>query len=146
MTVGIAALSIHDRGLLGIEIGSPPEEVNGVQLRAKHPARDGPGRRRALSRIERVGHAPSPSLGCVAPPGGIRPSGRLSRLARGRPSAAGTPLVSCAAREYVVLASSLPDTDFRNLLVTCDGSAGRIVLNRPEKRNALSLELMEEVI
>jgi enoyl-CoA hydratase/carnithine racemase len=32
------------------------------------------------------------------------------------------------------------------LLVTCDGSAGRIVLNRPEKRNALSLELMEEVI
>jgi enoyl-CoA hydratase/carnithine racemase len=32
------------------------------------------------------------------------------------------------------------------LLVTCDGSAGRIVLNRPEKRNALSLELMEEII
>jgi enoyl-CoA hydratase/carnithine racemase len=41
--------------------------------------------------------------------------------------------------------SSLPDTDYRNLLVTLDGSAARIVLNRPEKRNALSLELMEEV-
>ena len=42
--------------------------------------------------------------------------------------------------------SSLPDTDYRNLLVTRDGSAARIVLNRPEKRNALSLELMEEMI
>ncbi len=42
--------------------------------------------------------------------------------------------------------SSLPDTDYRNLLVTSDGSAARIVLNRPEKRNALSLELMEEMI
>ncbi len=41
--------------------------------------------------------------------------------------------------------SSLPDTDYRNLLVTIDGSAARIVLNRPERRNALSLELMSEV-
>jgi enoyl-CoA hydratase/carnithine racemase len=41
--------------------------------------------------------------------------------------------------------SSLPDTEYRNLLVTLDGSAARIVLNRPEKRNALSLELMEEM-
>jgi enoyl-CoA hydratase/carnithine racemase len=31
------------------------------------------------------------------------------------------------------------------LLVTRQGSAARIVLNRPEKRNALSLELMEEM-
>jgi enoyl-CoA hydratase/carnithine racemase len=42
--------------------------------------------------------------------------------------------------------SSLPDTDYRNLLVTQDGPAARIVLNRPEKRNALSLDLMEEMI
>jgi enoyl-CoA hydratase/carnithine racemase len=42
--------------------------------------------------------------------------------------------------------SSLPDIDHRNLLVTRDGFAARIVLNRPEKRNALSLELMEEMI
>ena len=42
--------------------------------------------------------------------------------------------------------SSLPDTDYRNLLVTDEGSAARIVLNRPDKRNALSLELMDEVI
>jgi enoyl-CoA hydratase/carnithine racemase len=48
--------------------------------------------------------------------------------------------------EYVVLVSSLPDTGYRDLLVTCDGAAARIVLNRPEKRNALSLELMEQVI
>ena len=42
--------------------------------------------------------------------------------------------------------SSLPGTDYRNVLVTRDGSAARIVLNRPEKRNALSLALMEEMI
>ena len=41
--------------------------------------------------------------------------------------------------------SSLPDIEYRNLLVTLYGSAARIVLNRPEKRNALSLELMEDV-
>jgi enoyl-CoA hydratase/carnithine racemase len=55
-------------------------------------------------------------------------------------------LVSRAAREYVVRVSSLPDTDYRNLLVTREGPAARIVLNRPDKRNALSLELMEELI
>ena len=37
-------------------------------------------------------------------------------------------------------------TEFRNLLVTRDGAAATITLNRPEKRNALSLELMEELI
>jgi enoyl-CoA hydratase/carnithine racemase len=41
--------------------------------------------------------------------------------------------------------SSLPDTGYRNVLARRDGSAARIVLNRPEKRNALSLELMEEM-
>jgi enoyl-CoA hydratase/carnithine racemase len=39
----------------------------------------------------------------------------------------------------------LPDTDYRNLLVAEEGAMTRIVLNRPEKRNALSLELMREV-
>jgi enoyl-CoA hydratase/carnithine racemase len=42
--------------------------------------------------------------------------------------------------------SSLPDTGYRNLLVTLEGPAARIVLNRPEKRNALSLDVMEEII
>jgi enoyl-CoA hydratase/carnithine racemase len=51
-----------------------------------------------------------------------------------------------AAREYVVVVTSLSDTAYRNLRVTRDGSAARLVLNRPEKRNALSLELMEEMI
>jgi enoyl-CoA hydratase/carnithine racemase len=43
----------------------------------------------------------------------------------------------------VALAAS---TDYRNLLVRRDGAAATITLNRPEKRNALSLELMEELI
>jgi enoyl-CoA hydratase/carnithine racemase len=42
--------------------------------------------------------------------------------------------------------SSLSDTHYRNLLVRLDEPAARIVLNRPEKRNALSLEVMEEMI
>lgn len=42
--------------------------------------------------------------------------------------------------------SYVPGTEYRNLLVTADGAAARIMLNRPEKRNALSLELMEELI
>ncbi len=35
---------------------------------------------------------------------------------------------------------------FETILVVQDGATGRITLNRPEKRNALSLELMEELI
>jgi enoyl-CoA hydratase/carnithine racemase len=42
--------------------------------------------------------------------------------------------------------SLLPHTDYRNLLVRGEGGAARIVLNRPDKRNALSLELIEELI
>jgi enoyl-CoA hydratase/carnithine racemase len=41
--------------------------------------------------------------------------------------------------------SSLPDTEYRNVLVTRGTAAARIVLNRPDKRNALSLELMDEL-
>jgi len=40
----------------------------------------------------------------------------------------------------------LDATDLRQLLVRQEGVAARITLNRPEKRNALSLELMEELI
>jgi enoyl-CoA hydratase/carnithine racemase len=36
--------------------------------------------------------------------------------------------------------------EYRNLLVDTDEAAARITLNRPEKRNALSLELMQELI
>jgi len=54
--------------------------------------------------------------------------------------------VDGAAREYFRLVSDLSDTEYRNLRVTATGAAARIVLNRPEKRNALSLELMDEVI
>ncbi|MGN6868030.1 MAG: enoyl-CoA hydratase [Solirubrobacteraceae bacterium] len=42
--------------------------------------------------------------------------------------------------------SSTPGIDYRNLLVSTDEPATRITLNRPEKRNALSLELMQELI
>ena len=37
-------------------------------------------------------------------------------------------------------------TRFETILVSQDGASGRITLNRPEKRNALSLELMTELI
>jgi enoyl-CoA hydratase/carnithine racemase len=37
-------------------------------------------------------------------------------------------------------------TTYQNLIVRSDGPAARITLNRPEKRNALSLELMQELI
>jgi enoyl-CoA hydratase/carnithine racemase len=42
--------------------------------------------------------------------------------------------------------SSAPGVEYLNLLVCTDGPAARITLNRPEKRNALSLELMGELI
>ena len=42
--------------------------------------------------------------------------------------------------------SSPPSTEHRNLHVDHDGSAAHIVLSRPDKRNALSLELIEELI
>jgi enoyl-CoA hydratase/carnithine racemase len=42
--------------------------------------------------------------------------------------------------------SSLSGTEYKNLLVSADGPAARVVLNRPEKRNALSLELIDELI
>jgi enoyl-CoA hydratase/carnithine racemase len=42
--------------------------------------------------------------------------------------------------------SSAPSIDYRNLIVSTVQPAARITLNRPEKRNALSLELMRELI
>jgi enoyl-CoA hydratase/carnithine racemase len=42
--------------------------------------------------------------------------------------------------------SSPSGIEYRSVLVAADAGAARITLNRPEKRNALSLELMEEVI
>jgi enoyl-CoA hydratase/carnithine racemase len=42
--------------------------------------------------------------------------------------------------------SSTAGTGYRNLLLDTDEHAARITLNRPEKRNALSLELIEELI
>jgi enoyl-CoA hydratase/carnithine racemase len=41
--------------------------------------------------------------------------------------------------------TSVAGTDYRHLLVT-PGPVARVVLNRAEKRNALSLELMDEVV
>jgi enoyl-CoA hydratase/carnithine racemase len=42
--------------------------------------------------------------------------------------------------------TSTPTVEYRDPLVSTDGPAARITLNRPEKRNALSLELMQELI
>jgi enoyl-CoA hydratase/carnithine racemase len=55
-------------------------------------------------------------------------------------------VVSRAAPQYVLLVTSLPASEHRSLRVTVDGPAARIVLDRPEKRNALSLEVIEEMI
>jgi enoyl-CoA hydratase/carnithine racemase len=41
--------------------------------------------------------------------------------------------------------ASVPASAYRNLRVTREGPAARVVLDRPEKRNALSLDLMEEL-
>src|SRR5204863_7795384 len=42
--------------------------------------------------------------------------------------------------------SQLPQTAYRNLLVGTDDGVVRITLDRPERRNALSLELMGELM
>jgi enoyl-CoA hydratase/carnithine racemase len=42
--------------------------------------------------------------------------------------------------------SSAPSVDYRHLIVSTGEPAARITLNRPDKRNALSLELMRELI
>ena len=44
------------------------------------------------------------------------------------------------------IVSASATTSYRNLVVRRDGAAATVMLNRPERRNALSLELMEELI
>jgi enoyl-CoA hydratase/carnithine racemase len=55
-------------------------------------------------------------------------------------------LVRTAWRKYPRRVSSVPASQYRNLLVTAEAGAARITLNRPDRRNALSLALMEELI
>jgi enoyl-CoA hydratase/carnithine racemase len=43
-------------------------------------------------------------------------------------------------------ASKVPDTAYKNILVERDGQITTITMNTPEKRNALSLEMMNELI
>jgi enoyl-CoA hydratase/carnithine racemase len=45
-----------------------------------------------------------------------------------------------------VLVTAIATTRFRTVILTQEASAARVTLNRPERRNALSLELMEELI
>ncbi len=49
-------------------------------------------------------------------------------------------------RRYPGRVSSAPRIEYRNVIVALSDAAARITLNRPEKRNALSLELMEELV
>src|SRR5437588_8159358 len=118
----------------------------GFQLGARSPVGVGAGRGRAFGRDGRFARTPPPSLEC-------RPPSARSRSGVGYLAAVGprqvpgaSPLVPRTAPEYVVRVGSLPVTDYRNVLVTDEGPVTRIILNRPDKRNALSLELIEEVI
>jgi enoyl-CoA hydratase/carnithine racemase len=55
-------------------------------------------------------------------------------------------ILACgAARRYARRMSSVPDVEYRNLLIATGEPAARITLNRPDKRNALSLELLGEL-
>jgi enoyl-CoA hydratase/carnithine racemase len=54
-------------------------------------------------------------------------------------------LVAPGASQYRVPVTSVAGTEYRNMLVT-PGTVARLVLNRPAKRNALSLELMDEMM
>jgi enoyl-CoA hydratase/carnithine racemase len=58
----------------------------------------------------------------------------------------GGSLVSLAVPQYGLVMTALPGTGYDNLALERDGAAARILLNRPDKRNALSLELIEELI
>jgi enoyl-CoA hydratase/carnithine racemase len=53
--------------------------------------------------------------------------------------------VGNGGRRYPERVSPAPGIEYRNVTVAFEGASARITLNRPEKRNALSLELMEEL-
>ena len=61
-------------------------------------------------------------------------------------------VVGCGSRvagrgsRYPGVVSSAPGIEYRNVTVAFHEASARVTLNRPEKRNALSLELMEELI
>src|ERR1700735_3264165 len=42
--------------------------------------------------------------------------------------------------------STVPETEYRNLLVDAEAHTARITLNRPDKLNALSLDLLKELV
>ncbi|HEX3831092.1 MAG TPA: enoyl-CoA hydratase [Solirubrobacteraceae bacterium] len=54
--------------------------------------------------------------------------------------------MSSDTSKYPAAMSHVAGTEYRNLLVTADAGVARITLNRPDRRNALSLELMDELI
>ena len=60
----------------------------------------------------------------------------------------GTNLVTdvTGAVRWEAVASVASDAEVRTLIVDNTGPAARITLNRPDKRNALSLELMDELV
>ena len=55
-------------------------------------------------------------------------------------------LANLTPYQYAVVMSYIPGTEYRNLLLTAEAQAARILLNRPDKRNALSHELMDELL
>ena len=97
-------------------------------------------RRDALAKL-RPGQPPLTVDDGDRDPGTRPPSARGTRAGS---AARGAPRSRCRTLRAIVATAS--DTEFADLLVWRDGQTATITLNRPEKRNALSLELMEELI
>src|SRR3989304_6223288 len=100
-----------------------------ARRRAGAPARATPSTSAAARRRARPGAPETPSR-CA------RGTTTAGAGCDGRPGAFAATLARVPA-----LATSV----FRPPLVSDDGPVARVTLNRPEKRNALSLELMEEL-
>src|SRR5271169_688417 len=81
-------------------------------------------------------------------------SGTLWRIAQNvdgqDPQERTTPPIGCPSRRRVVMPESQATTTmvakYQNILFDTDGQIAIVTLNRPQRRNALSLELMKELI
>src|SRR4051812_28194339 len=120
--VRVTTLAVNHRHALGVNGGAPVEERNGVELGATHAGGGGPWRERL----------------------GARADGRHCHrdlLRRGLTLTRSPP---AGKWRIVALMSTLAGG--ATVLVRDDGAAARVTPNRPDKRNALSVEMMEDLL